>query len=40
MAFPAFEIKLKSNVLRHLLRVLKTALSFSDLLGEFMGVCI
>jgi len=32
VAFPAFEIKLKGDVLSHVLGVLKTVLNFSDLL--------
>lgn len=35
VAFPAFEIKLKGDVLSYVLGVLMTILNFSDLLGEF-----
>lgn len=40
MAFPAFGIKLKGDGLSHLLRVLRTTLSFDDLLGEFTELSI
>lgn len=38
VAFSAFGIKLKGDVLSHVLGVLKTPPALSDLLGEFTGL--
>lgn len=40
VAFPAFEIKLKSDVLSYVLGVLMATMNFSDLLGEFVELTI